>query len=45
MHQLSRADDGVHGAGSDAQRAADAGGLVDPGDHDRSRFTPGQIQW
>lgn len=35
VHQLSGADDGIDGAGGNAQCAADAGRLVDTGDHKR----------
>lgn len=35
VHQLGGADNGVDGAGGNAQRAADAGRLVDAGDHER----------
>lgn len=35
VHPLGGADDGIDGAGGNAQCAADAGRLVDPGDHER----------
>jgi hypothetical protein len=43
VHQLGRADDAVHRAGLDAQRAADAPGFVDDGQRARPSC-PGGVQ-
>ena len=44
VHALARADDGVGRAGLEAARAADAGGLVDPGDARRRLEPAGRVE-